>query len=104
MSYEHLHTISQRPTPLKLKKYSHAILLHKVTNDQNQTKDWLDLNFNQNFNERCEKANFIDTSKNKVGKNLISNRLTIINNEIPYAWLNLEFKVFKKKVREMYYE
>ena len=104
MSYEHLHTISQRPTPLKLKKYSHALLLHKVTNDQNQTKDWLDLNFNQNFNERCEKANFIDTSKNKVGKNLISNRLTIINNEIPYAWLNLEFKVFKKKVREMYYE
>ena len=102
MSYNHLHKVLNRPTPNDYTKYYHALLLHKTQNNQTQSKDWLDLNFNQNFNARCSKANFIDTSNNKTGKNLISNRLTVINNEIDYNWLNLPYPAFKNHVKKLY--
>ena len=65
--------------------------------------DWLYYNFNQNFNIRCENANFIDASRNKPGKDLISNQLTVINNQIEYNWLNLPFKVFKNNSKKIFF-
>ena len=97
-----MHKVLNRPTPNNYTKYNHALLLHKIHNNQYQTKDWLDLNFNQNFNARCNKANFIDTSNNKTGKNLISNRLMVINNEIDYIWLNLPYSAFKNRIKKLY--
>ena len=102
MSYIQLHKTINHPTPNDYTKYNHAILLHKIHNNQNHSKDWLDLNFNQNFNARCSKANLVDTSSNKTGKNLISNRLTVINNEIDYNWLNLPYHTFKNRAKKLY--
>ena len=76
--------------------YKHAIILHKTYNDPKQSKDWLDLFFNQNFNIRYTKANFLDTNNYKPGKNLLANRFTTINNKIPYDWLNLPITHYKK--------
>ena len=102
MSYETLHYVSKHPTPNDYTKYNHALLLYKTHNNTNQTSDWLDLNFNQNFNTRCHKANFIETSRFKPGKNLISNRITIINNQIEYKWLNLPLLAFKNKCKNIF--
>ena len=100
MSYERLQNISDRPTPTDYTKYSHEVLLHKIYNNQNQTMDWLDLNLK--FQHQMWKANFFDTSKNIPGKNLLSNRLTVINNVIQYNWLNLPFKSFKNLSRKLF--
>ena len=83
------------PTPNQLIKYNHAIMLHKTFNDPKEYKDWLDLFFNQNFNQRYTKANFFDTSKYKPGKNHLANRFTVINNKIPNYWLNLALPQYK---------
>ena len=47
MLYDCFHNISNRPAPSDFTKYNHALLLHEIYNHQNQTADWLDLNFNQ---------------------------------------------------------
>ena len=97
ISYDQLHSTLKRATPQAIIKYNHAILLYKTYNSEHQDTDWLDINFNQNFNERANKVIFYDTSKNKQGKNILCNRLTIINNTIPYEWLNLPYKAYKTK-------
>ena len=95
ISYEHLHTDLKRPLPQAIIKHNHALLLHKTYNEQNPTSDWLHINFNQNFNARNNKVNFIDTSNFKQGKNLLSNRFTVVNYLIEYNWLNQPFEAFK---------
>ena len=82
--------------------YKHALLLHKVYNDEKMTHEWQSLFFNQSFNNRALNANFIDTSKYKIGKNLIENRLTFLNNKITYDMLNMEYPSYKIKCKEMF--
>ena len=95
ISFERLHNLMKRPTPKELMELKHALLLHKVYNSEIPNQDWLDLFFNQNFNNRNTKVNFIDTSTYKQGKNLLTNRFTCINNKIPYEMLNWKYGAFK---------
>ena len=53
------------------------------------SNDWVDLNLQQNFNGRLENVQIFDNSRIRVGKNIIMNRLTIINNKIDYKMQNL---------------
>ena len=99
--HTHTHTNTHRPPPLaKHKKlltyaapipghkarhtaarliYKHALLLHKVFNDEDRTARWLSLHFQQNFNRRLSKFQIHSNHKFRVSKNLVANRLTIIN-------------------------
>ena len=58
ISYEKLHDIVKYPTPNQITKYNHAIFLYKTFNDPEESKDWLDLFFNQNFKNTYTKGNF----------------------------------------------
>ena len=102
MSFITLHSITKRATPPQMMKYKLALQLHKLYNNENMSNDWLSLFFNQNFNGRNSKANFRDTSNHKIGKNLIANRLSILNNEIEYDWLNLEKESYKLKCKILF--
>ena len=102
MSYEYLHTLNKRATPMKIMQYKTSILLHKTYNSDSNFKEFIDLFFNQNFNARAKMANFITTSKFKVGKNIITNRFSMLNNKISYDWLNLQINPFKLKVKELF--
>jgi hypothetical protein len=95
ISYERLHNITKRPIPKTIMKFKHALLLHKVYNSENADHNWLELFFNQNFNERNNMANFVDTSNFKQGKNLLSNRFSCINGKVPYSMLNKSYATFK---------
>ena len=83
-------------------QYKHVTQLYKVYNSENQSNDWLDLFFNQNFNSRNNKANFIDNSVCKIGKNTMTNRLNLLNNKITYDWLNLSIETYKIKCKELF--
>ena len=95
ISFNCLHSTLKRATPTQIMTYKHALLLHKVYNDETISPEWQDLFFNQTFNNRSPNANFIDTSRFKQGKNLLINRFTCINNLIPYNVLNLKYGAFK---------
>ena len=92
----------KKSNPPQMMKYKLALQLHKLYNNENMSDDWLSLFFNQNFNGRNSKANFRDTSNHKIGKNLIANRLSTLNNEIEYDWLNLEKESYKLKCKILF--
>ena len=50
--------------------------------------DWIDLNFQQNFNDRNNHVQINDASKLRIGRNTLMNRLNCINNKIELNWLN----------------
>ena len=102
MSFNTLHTLNKRATPNQFTIYRHAIILHKVYNDETTNQNWLDLFFNQQFNNRCETVKFFDTKNYKIGNNLLSNRFTILKDKIKYDWLNLPFTSFKLKCKELF--
>ena len=62
-------------------------------------EDWVNLNFQQNFNEKIENVQIFDTSKLRVFKNILTNRLCILNSKINYKWLNLSLDSFKVKCK-----
>ena len=67
-----------------------------------QNDDWLDMNEQQNFNARNENFHINDYSKLLVGRNIISNRLTVLNNQVELDWLNLSLNSFKLRVKDLF--
>ena len=102
ISFITLHTLNNRATPDKMIKYKTSLLLHKIVNNNDMSLEWQQLFFNQNFNQRNNRANFRDLSKYRIGKNLITNRLNILNNKIPYDWFNESIQSFKIKCKALF--
>ena len=80
-SFERLHIIHERATPTQVMKYKHCLELYRLYNSEVMSDDWINLNMQQNFNDRSDKVKIVDKSRIKVGKNLLVKRLTVINNE-----------------------
>ena len=83
--------------------YIHSLQLYKLYNDKSQSDGWIDLNFYQSFNNRSVnvKVKLLDVSGIKVGKNILSNRLAILNNKIECEWLNnslVSYKIMCKSI------
>ena len=68
LSYEKLHEINKRAKPCQMMKYKLAIQLYKIYNSDTMNVDWLDLNFQQNFDHRNNLVNFFDNSRMRIGK------------------------------------
>ena len=83
-------------------KYKLSIQLYKIYNGTEMNNDWLDLNSQQNFNSRSNLFQINDYSKIRIGKNIIANRMTILNNLINLDWLNLSLIAFKLKVKDLF--
>ena len=101
VSFERIHTINKRATPIKMSMYKLAIQLFKLYNSENQTPDWIDLNIQQNFNGRSTKFLVSNCAKYKIGMNLLVNRFSALNNTIELNWLNLSLNSFKIKCKAM---
>ena len=102
MSYRELHSINNRATPDQMCLYKHSLLLYKLINLELPHLDWIDINFQQNFNNRSSYMNFFKTNRYKIGENIISNRLHIINAKIEYDWIMWSFDSFKLKCKKLF--
>ena len=80
-------------------KYRLAIQLYKVYNGRTENQDWIDLNFQQNFNGRNIHVQINDVSNLRIGRNSLMNRTNCINNKIDYSWLNKTLDSFKKQCK-----
>jgi hypothetical protein len=83
-------------------KYRLAIQLYKIYNNDYFDDDWQDMNAQHNFNARKEMFQINDFSGLKVGKNIVCNRLTVLNNQVQLHWLNLSLTSFKLKVKSIF--
>ena len=64
-----------------------------------ENENWIDLNFQQNFNDRNNYVQIFDTSRLMIGRNTIVNRFKCLNNTIDYDWLNLSLDTFKVRCK-----
>ena len=62
--------------------YKHALELYSKYNSKEMRDDWVDLNLQQNFNGRLQ---IVDKSRIRVGKNILTNRPSLIRNKINYS-------------------
>ena len=62
----------------------------------------MDMNIQQNFNARSKMFHINDYSKLLVGRNIISNRLTVLNKQVELDWLNLSLNSFKLKIKDLF--
>ena len=83
-------------------KYRLSIQLFKIYNGYSQNDDWQDMNVQQNFNGRNEMFQINDYSANRIGKNIICNRLNVLNGQIKLDWLNLSLNAFKLKAKSIF--
>ena len=60
------------------------------------------LNFQLADNERATKLNFIRIQKYDVGKNILLNRLHVLNGKIDKNWINLSIDSYKIKCKELF--
>ena len=51
----------------------------------------VNLNFQQMFNNRTDTILIADESKNRIGKNIIMNRLSVLNGKLKLDWMNLSY-------------
>ena len=95
MSYQELHTINNRATPSQMSDYKLALLLHILINLEILSKDWIDINFQQNLNSRNTTSKCFKTNRYKIGENIICNRLPSINGKKQLEWISESFDSFK---------
>ena len=100
--YYQLHIQEKRATPMNFAKYKLAVQLHRIYNRMDDNDDWLDMNDQQSFNARNTNFHINDSSRTKVGRNIICNRLTCLNGEIKLDWLNLTPLAFKLKAKSIF--
>ena len=98
---EKLHEIHNKGKPEDMMKYRLSIQLYKLynTTTQNENDNWIDLNFQQNFNERNNLVQIYEVSRLLIGRNTLVNRLKCLNNSIDYDWLNQSLDTFKVKCK-----
>ena len=101
-SFINVHKSVRRATPEKILIFKHAVLLHKLFNTQTPSLEWSDLHFKQTFGRRQNLFNLIKSQKFKVGDNILSNRLSILNNKIKLEDLNLSLNSFKTKYKQIF--
>ena len=96
-----IHEQMKRATPCQMLKYKHALLLHKLYNFMEPIAEWILMNFNQIITGRQE--NFIIQKHNnyKIGSNILCNRLSTLNNEIPFSWLNMPISTYKVNCKKV---
>ena len=78
-SFINIHQLCERTLPNQILKYKHTIVLHKLYNIQIPQMDWIELNFNQTITSRETFFNSIGSHQIKIGNNILSTRLTVIN-------------------------
>ena len=83
-------------------QYKLSIQLYKNYNDENHGENWSDLNFQQHYGVRVNHVLIHDSSRIKVGRNILINRLNVLNGKIEYNWLNLSLDSFKLKCKKTF--
>ena len=96
VSFVDLHKNNNRATPEQYMKYKHSLVLYSLYNGGEQSLDWVSLNLQHQFMNRRNMFSVTQTNNLRVGKNIVANRLSLINGMIPMSWLNLSKNLYKK--------
>ena len=102
ISYENIHKMNQRAPPESMLLYRLSIQLFKLYNTNDHSLEWISLNLNQILTSRQSNFEILRTNVNKVGLNILVNRLSALNGKIPLDWLRSSLDTFKIKVKRLF--
>ena len=94
-SYVDVHKECKRAQPEQMMLYKHAIMLHKLYNENFPEMDWLALNFQQTTTSRQTNFCIVKNNNFRIGNNILTNRISILNNKIELKDLNMSLPAFK---------
>ena len=100
ISFIRIHEINKRGTPNQLMIYKHSLLLHKLYNQNWLEVEWLHLQFQHQFCMRQTRFSIAKTNNLQVGENILVNRLSVQNHQIPLDWPNLSYISFKIRCKQ----
>ena len=100
ISFRRIHEINGRGLPKQLMSYKHALLLYKLYNEKDPEAEWMGLHYQHQFSNRHNKFSVSKTNNLKIGENILINRLSLINNQIPLEWLNLGYSSYKIRCKQ----
>ena len=98
LSFVRIHEINKRGLPIQIMTYKHSLLLHKIYNIKEPETEW----FQRQFNNRHNKLSVTKTNTLRVGANILVNRLSLVNNQIPLDWLNLNYDTYKIRCKQKF--
>ena len=102
LTHTDIHTQAKRALPENMCMYKHALMLYKLLRRDLCDNEMMHLNFQIADNERSTKMSFFKRQKYDVGKNVLLNRLHILNDKIEKNWINLKLDSFKIKCKELF--
>ena len=102
ISHVNIHKMNNRAMPESLMTYKMALQLHKLYNTNDQSLDWISLNFDQILTSRQTTFMISKTNKTKIGLKTMANRLSILNSRIPLSWLNATLSMYKVKCKKLF--
>ena len=91
-----------RALPEKMCLCKHAITMPKHFNKIYCEDEFLHLNFQLTDNDRSTKINFIKNQNYEVGKNILLNKLHVLNKQIEKSWMQMSLASFKIKCKDMF--
>ena len=102
LTHTEVHALAKRAMPENMCIYKHALILHKLLRNELCNDEMMYLNFQIAENNRSTKMNFMKIQNYDVGKNILLNRLHILNDKIEKNWINLSIDSYKIKCKELF--
>ena len=99
-----IHEINNRALPTQICTYKHALMLFKLTISHEPSREWVNLNWQQIITSRQIHIKVFNTSRFKIGGNIMVNRFHILNGKILFEWLNLSLESFKIRCKELFFK
>ena len=98
-SFDELHCMFNRATPVQWSLYQHAVTLFGIYNNQKPEGLWLELCDKINISNRTSKITIQSDAKKRVGLNKFCNRLNYVTNFVRADDFNLSLGCFKVKCK-----
>ena len=102
LTHTEIHNRAKRALPDDICTYRHALMLHKLMRSELCDNEMMWLNFQIVDNARSKTWSFTMRQNFDVGKNILINRMHILNGKVDKNWLNLSIDTYKIKCKEKF--
>ena len=102
LSHTEIHNQAKRAMPDNMCMYKHALMLYKLLRSDLCDDELMYLNFQIADGRRSTKFKFIKNQNYDVGKNILLNRMHILNDRIEKSLIDLTLTSYKVKCKELF--
>jgi len=103
VSFEDIHTLAGKPTPLMMSDYLQATTLKNIIVTQKPDLIWLKLQQNSRYNQRTNKLTFGREDYGPWSLSNLANRVQHVSQLLPSNWEIMSKETFKRAVKNIFF-